>query len=103
MGAAKAIMDLGTLTLNSGTLNAGTNLSMTTNSTIKRHDGSMSGTLQGSGVFDVTYTGNSKTTGPELNNSGLRNVAINLFRGKNTRMGEKATTYGKHYYKKRNF
>ncbi len=94
MGAAKSIMDLGTLTLNSGTLNAGTNLSMTTNSTIKRHDGSMSGTLQGSGVFDVTYTGNSKTTGPELNNGGMRNLTINLLAGKTVTLGANATPDG---------
>ena len=92
MGAAKSIMDLGTLTLNSGTLSAGTNLSMTTNSTIKRHDGSMTGTLQGSGVFDVSYTGNSKTTGPELNNGGLRNVTVNLMAGKKIKISAIAKT-----------
>ena len=71
------------LTLSSGTLVAGTNLSMgaTGTPTITRSEGSMTGTLQGTNDYDITFTGNSKTTGPEFSNTGLRNVTVNLTAG----------------------
>lgn len=71
------------LTLTAGTLVAGTNLSMGAagTPTITRSEGSMTGTLQGTNNFDVTYTGNSKTSGPELNNTGLGNLTVNLTAG----------------------
>jgi hypothetical protein len=81
ISAAKSILNGGTLSLMNGTLSAGINLSMNSTSSISRSEGSMTGTLQGSGVYDVTYTGNSKTAGPELNNGGLRHVTVSLTAG----------------------
>jgi len=75
---AKTIANGGTVNLNSGTFAAGTNLTMSSTTTINRSEGSMTGTLQGTGIYDVNYTGNSKTSGPELSGSGLRNMNINL-------------------------
>ena len=81
VNAARTISSGGTLNLTAGTFAAGTNLSMASTSTINRNGGSMTGTLQGTGVYDVNYTGTSKTAGPELGGSGLRNVTVNLSSG----------------------
>ncbi len=66
------------LNLQNGTLIAGTNISMATTSTINRIEGSMTGAPQGTGIYNVNYTGNSKTAGSELTGSGLYNVTVNL-------------------------
>lgn len=79
LSGAKAVN--GTLSLIGGTLAAGANLTMGALSSIARSGGSMTGTLQGTNVYDVTYTGNSKTTGPELVTTGLRNFTVNLTAG----------------------
>ena len=76
----------GNLTLTSGTLatlvSAITRLTMGTGPfTINRSGGSITGTLQGTAVYDVSYTGASKTTGPELGTTGLRNVTVGLTAG----------------------
>lgn len=73
----------GNLTLTSGTLTAGTNLSMSTTGTplITVNGGDLSGTLQGAADYDANYTGNSKTTGGELSGSGLSDVNVNLTAG----------------------
>ena len=72
-----------TLDLTGATLAAASNLTMGLAGTplITRSEGAMTGTLQGTNDFDVTYTGNTKTTGPELNNNGLRNIAVGLTAG----------------------
>lgn len=77
----------GILTLTQWVLAAGTNLSMSSGSEINRSAGSLSGTLQGSNAFDVSYTGNSKTSGPELTNTGLRNLTVNLTSGQTLTIG----------------
>lgn len=63
------------------TNNGGNRLSLGSTATVNRSEGSMTGTLQGTGTYDVNYTGNSKTTGPEMLNSGLRNVTVNMNAG----------------------
>ncbi len=61
---AEAVANGGNIYLQAGTFSAGTRLTMGTTSTINRSEGSMTGTLQGTGRYDVIYTGNTKTTGP---------------------------------------
>jgi hypothetical protein len=50
----------------------------------------MTGTPQGTGVYNVTYTGNSMTTSTELNGSDLDNVTVNLTAGQTLTMGANA-------------
>ncbi|TXD76293.1 T9SS type A sorting domain-containing protein [Algoriphagus ratkowskyi] len=75
------------LTLTSGTLAAGTNLTMGANSSIQRAGTaslptSFTGTLQGSNVYDVIYSGENKTSGAELSGvAGLRNLTLGLTSG----------------------
>jgi hypothetical protein len=71
------------LYLNGGVLAAGNNLTIASvggglASTINRSEGSMTGSLQGTGIYDVNYSGGSKTTGSELSGSGLRNITVTL-------------------------
>ena len=72
----------GTLNLVDGIFNtipvATNRLSIGSTATINRSGGSIAGTLQGTGVYNLTYTGNSKTSGPEAANTGLNNVTVNL-------------------------
>ena len=70
----------GNLTLTAGTLAATTRLTMGTGFVINRSEGSLTATTLG-GTYDVNYTGNSKTTGPELLGGGLRNVTVALTTG----------------------
>lgn len=81
LSAARTIANGGLVNLTAGTLAAGTNLTMASTSTMNRSEGSMTGTPQGGGTYDVNYTGNSKTTGTELAGSGLRTVTVNLTAG----------------------
>ena len=78
---AGTIASGGTVNMVNGIFDAGTNLSMATTSNITRSEGTMTGTPQGAGVYNVTYTGNSKTTTTELAGSGLNNVTVNLTAG----------------------
>lgn len=82
--AARSITT-GTLNLTSGTFStmpvATNRLSMGSTAAINRSGGSMTGALQGAGIYNVNYTLNSKTTGPELSGSGLNNVTVNLTAG----------------------
>lgn len=83
VSAARTITT-GTLNLVQGTFatnNGGNRLSLGNNATINRSDGSITGTLLGTNTYDVNYTGGAKTAGPELQNSGLRNVTVNLNAG----------------------
>lgn len=69
------------LVLTSGILIAGNKLTMGAAGTpiIRRSGGTMTGTLQTpANDYDVAYTGNSKTTGPELSSGGLKNITVNL-------------------------
>jgi hypothetical protein len=71
----------GTLTLTSGILAAGSNLSMGSNSAISRSGGVLTGRLQGTNYYDLIYTGDTKTMGPERTGYGLRNITANLNSG----------------------
>ncbi|MDD3875276.1 MAG: hypothetical protein PHT69_01500 [Bacteroidales bacterium] len=94
VGAAKVIDNGSKLTLNNGTLAAGTNLTMNSNSAIYRCDGVITGTLQGTGTYDLYYTCSSKTTGPEFINGGLRHVDISLSSGQTLTAGAGTTVNG---------
>src|ERR1039458_7900479 len=74
--SAMSIKD--TLELTLGTFAMGTYVTMGTNSLILR-DGTMSlsGTLQGTNVYDAVFTNVSTSTSSELN-TGLRNVTVNV-------------------------
>ena len=74
---ARTIAATGGIVLAAGTLAAGTNLTMASTSAITRSEGAMTGTPQGTGIYNVTYTGNSKTTGTELAGSGLMLLIAN--------------------------
>jgi|GEM_PF-3203778 len=81
--AAAATTINGTLSLTSGTYAAGTNVTMAAGSAITRSSGSITGTIQGSNSFSVSYTGGSVNAGPELaGGSGVRGtVTLNLTSG----------------------
>jgi hypothetical protein len=81
INVAKTIGNGSKLDLENGILAAGTNITIVSTSTINRSGGSITGTLQGTGVYNVNYTGNTKTTGPELSGSGFNNVTVNLTSG----------------------
>lgn len=81
LDSAKTIASTGSVTIQAGTFAAGTNLTMATTSTINRSGGTMTGTPQGTGVYNVSYTGNSMTTTTELAGSGLGTVTVNLTSG----------------------
>ncbi|MEP4091103.1 T9SS type A sorting domain-containing protein [Reichenbachiella sp.] len=72
----------GTVTLTSGTLATGTNMTLSSGSTISRSAGTITGTIQGANPYTVEYTGLSKsiddTTDPEWSGSGQKNLIINL-------------------------
>ncbi len=75
IGAAKTMnVDL---TILSGTLAAGTNLTMATNTAINMSGGSITGTLQSNNAYDVFYTGGSFSTSGELSGTGLRDIDVN--------------------------
>ena len=81
LNAAKTIANGSNLNLKSGILAAGTNLTMASTSTINRSEGTMTGTPQGTGVYNVNFTGNSKTAGACLSGSGLNNITATLTSG----------------------
>jgi hypothetical protein len=87
LSAGRTIANGGDIFLNSGTFAAGTNLTMASTSTINRSEGSMTGNPQGAGVYNVVYTGNNKTTGSELNGSGLNNISVNVSSGQIVTLG----------------
>jgi len=78
LSGARTISNGGIVNLTSGTLVASNSLSMASTSTINRSGGSMTGNLQGAGVYNLNYSGSSKTTGPESKGSGLYNVIVAL-------------------------
>ncbi len=79
LGANTTIANNGTLNLAGGTLAGGAfTLTMTTTSNITRSAGDMTVTPNGAGVYNVTYTGATKTEGTELAGTGLNNLTLNL-------------------------
>jgi hypothetical protein len=90
LSAARTIASGGTVNIVAGTFAAGTRLTMATTSSITRSGGTMTGTPQGTGVYNVTYTGNSMTTSTELSGSDLDNVTVNLTAGQTLTMGANA-------------
>jgi Secretion system C-terminal sorting domain len=79
LGANTTIANAGTLNLASGTLAGGAfTLSMTSTSNIVRSGGDMTVTPNGAGIYNVTYTGATKTEGTELAGAGLFNLTLNL-------------------------
>jgi hypothetical protein len=78
---ARTIANGGNIYITNGTFAAGTSLTMSGTSTINRSGGTMTGTPQGSGVYNVVYSGNSLSTTTELNGSGLNNITINMNSG----------------------
>jgi hypothetical protein len=85
--ASSAIQVNDTLKLQAGTLAGSTNLTMGSGSTIQVSGGSLSGTLQGSNAYSVYYTGNSKTPGVEVSNSGLQSLTVGLTSGQTLTLG----------------
>ncbi len=84
LSSAEAVANGGSIDLVAGIFASGTNLTMNAaTSTINRSEGSMTGAIQGAGpsTYNVNYTGNSKTTGPELSGGGLNNIAVTLTAG----------------------
>ncbi|OOG78224.1 hypothetical protein B0E43_02120 [Algoriphagus sp. A40] len=70
-----------TLTATEGILAFDIYLTMGPNSQFIRNGTSASGVtgaIQGSNVYDVSYQGSSKTTGAELSGSGLRNITLGM-------------------------
>jgi hypothetical protein len=88
----------GTLNLTAGTfatMPVATNrLSLGSTAQINRSEGSITGTLQGTNVYNVTYTGNSKTTGQELSGGGLSSVTVNLTAGQTLTLDQNRTPDG---------
>ena len=84
----------GSIVLSSGTFAAGTNLTLNTTTSISRSAGDMTGTIQGSGTYNVTYTGNSKNSSSELSGSGLNNVTISLTSGQSLTLITSPTVKG---------
>ena len=54
---------------------------MSSTSAINRSGGSMAGTIQGTGVYNVNYTGSSMTASSELSGGGLNNITVTLGEG----------------------
>ncbi|MBP6023584.1 beta strand repeat-containing protein [Ferruginibacter sp.] len=79
LGANTTIPNNGTLNLAGGTLAGGAfTLTMASTSNIIRSGGDMTVTPSGGGVYNVTYTGATKTEGTELAGTGLNNLTLNL-------------------------
>lgn len=79
--AGMTIENGGSLDIFNGVFEAAINLTMANNSTINRSGGSMNGTPQGTGIYNVNYTGNSMTTTEELSGTGLNDVTVGLAEG----------------------
>lgn len=96
----RTIASGGSVNLTNGTFATGTNLSLSTTSDLNRSGGSMTGTLQGNGRYNVTYTGSSKTAGNELaqagsnSTQGLNNVTVNLAAGETLTLNANRTPDG---------
>jgi len=82
VNANRTIANGSRLTLMNGSLvngtTNGTRITMNSNSTIYRLEGTLAASPNGTGIYDVYYYGNTKTAGAELGGSGLRNVYIDI-------------------------
>lgn len=94
LSAAKTIANGGIVNLTNGIFATANILTMASTSTINRSGGTTSGTPQGAGIYNVNYTGNSKTTGTELDGTGLNNVNENLTSGQTLTLGNAITMDG---------
>lgn len=84
LSSAESVANGGSINLVAGVFAAGANLTMSTvTSTINRSEGSMTGNIKGNNasIYNVNYTGNSKTTSSELSGAGLNNVTVTLTSG----------------------
>lgn len=81
LGNATTVSTGGSVDINDGVFTAGTNLAMEGTSVINRSGGSMTGTLQGTGIYNVNYSGNSMTTTTELSGEGLNDITVGLTAG----------------------
>jgi len=91
---ARTIASGGSIVLTAGTFAVGSNLTMASTFSITRNGGDMTGTPQGSGTYNIIYTGNSKTTGSELGGSGLNNLTLNLTSGQTLTLDQSRTVSG---------
>lgn len=76
LSSAQTITD--TLLLTSFGFTTGSYLNMNAGSIIVRDDGTMSATPASSNLYDVQYIGITKTAGPEVANSYVRNLSVSL-------------------------
>ena len=91
---AIATADGGSVNIVNGVFNAGTNLTMATISTINRSGGSMTGIPQGTGSYNVNYSGNSMTTTSELSGSGLNSLTSAMASGQTLTLSQNITPHG---------
>jgi hypothetical protein len=77
----RTISSGGSVNIVNGVFATGTNLSMSSISSVNRSGGYMTGTPQGSGAYSIIYSGNSMATTTELNGAGLNNIAVGLTPG----------------------
>lgn len=94
LNSARTIANGGTVDIIGGTFAAGTNLTMASTSNIIRSGGTMTGTPQGSGTYNVTYPGNSMTTTTELAGVGLNNITVALNSGQTLTLNQIRTPKG---------
>jgi hypothetical protein len=81
LNTAQTIANDAIINIVNGEFSAGSNLTMATTSTINRSGGSMTGNIQGTGTYNVNYSGNSMNTSAELSGSGYNNISVALSSG----------------------
>lgn len=77
LGLTRTIASGGDVYLTNGTFATAGTMTMATGSTITRSGGSITGNIAGTGAYTAIYTGNTKTSGPELSGSALANITLN--------------------------
>lgn len=93
LNVAKTLVNLGTLNLIAGNFAAGTNLTINSTVDILRSEGTMTAvSFGGTGIYNLTYTGTSKTTGAEFLGGlsvpvRVNNVTVNLTGSASLTMG----------------
>jgi hypothetical protein len=94
LNSARVIASGGTVSIVAGVFAAGDNTITGPGFVINRSGGTMTGHPGPSGLYDVTYTGNSMTTTDELGGGGLRNVTVNLTAGQTLTLGRYSSPDG---------
>lgn len=94
LGTTKELVNDITINLLQGLFETDNHLKITATSTINRSGGSIKGTLYGTGIYNVNYTGNSKTTGSELSEFGLNNITVNLNDGQTLTLSQNRSPNG---------